>query len=628
MNRSVCPFACVVALLLPLTLPSIGRTQTPTPTPPLYGVPATINIAGQASLVAGGLVPDGSYNFTFRFYDAPTGGNKLAEQIVSSVAVSNGVFNAEVPITDPNVLFNKPNVYVSVDFNGQGESSTRQRYNSVGFTLRSGDVAYNRVVNVVSAVRAGASSGTFSSVAAAIAYINDPNEFSPPPSDTSPVVIRVFPGVYTETTSLKLPRGVSLISEGFPQAIVVANGSTLTSSGTPYGIGLADYCAILDLTVQRTVAGGTAIDLLPANANCTSGTAAAISCVQRIRNTRVQVAAGDMGLQVDTGLGTTFFGRTEDSGIGPFPADANSPTNTTTAVKITSGSRASFRDSLLNGGLSGIGIDGASMNILQGTVTGGTAISVPTPGASTELNIDIHDATVSGSRNDPNTAYGLFVAGGAFDPNDANVLIVNSSINANNVGAGTATAISWGANSAALDALLRIDDSRVFGQTTALDLYPNSPGSLTGNHFRFSNDKFSVANSSTDSLIKTNGTFDILFDGSTFLQGKFTFSVAHGGTSGPPTQLYLSCRACQVEGANTALVDSDANSTSARLVFGASDLRDCHVSSGFGGTAVSFQSYNTKFDGTNVPNLPGSITEGALPAKTVALASGCNAVGP
>lgn len=97
-------------------------------------VPHLINYQGRLT-DSGGAPLSGTYNITFRIYDAETAGNLLWEETQSSVVVQKGVFSILLgSVTALNVLFDKQ-YFLEIKV-GNEVMSPRQRITSSGYAIR------------------------------------------------------------------------------------------------------------------------------------------------------------------------------------------------------------------------------------------------------------------------------------------------------------------------------------------------------------------------------------------------------------------------------------------------------------------------------------------------------------
>ncbi len=99
----------------------------------------TTEFTYQGRLVDGGLPANASYDFTFRLFDIDTGGTSLAGQIVSGVAVSNGIFTVGLDLGD-NFDGGARWLEIAVRPSGPGAYTTlspRQPLSSTPYSIRS-----------------------------------------------------------------------------------------------------------------------------------------------------------------------------------------------------------------------------------------------------------------------------------------------------------------------------------------------------------------------------------------------------------------------------------------------------------------------------------------------------------
>ena len=102
-------------------------------------IPRTINYQGKLTDKQGYALT-GSYNITFRLYDAPTGGNLLWQESHTNVSVSKGLFSVILgAITPLNLPFDKQ-YYLSIQVGADPEMAPRQALASApyAFTAESG----------------------------------------------------------------------------------------------------------------------------------------------------------------------------------------------------------------------------------------------------------------------------------------------------------------------------------------------------------------------------------------------------------------------------------------------------------------------------------------------------------
>lgn len=106
------------------------------------GINKQINFQGKVVNSNGTNVTDGNYNFVFKLWDASSGGSTVWTETwnggTSQVAVNDGVFRAALGTHTAfpgSVDFNSDNLYLSVNFNGDGDMSPRIRLTAVPYAF-------------------------------------------------------------------------------------------------------------------------------------------------------------------------------------------------------------------------------------------------------------------------------------------------------------------------------------------------------------------------------------------------------------------------------------------------------------------------------------------------------------
>ncbi|MBP9699938.1 hypothetical protein KBD71_01515 [Candidatus Woesebacteria bacterium] len=93
-----------------------------------------INFQGKVvTKTTGTNIADGSYSFTFRLYDVDTAGTHIWTE-TKSLTVTNGIFQTYLGDTTSlpgSVDFNTDNIYLGINFNGDGEMAPRVRFSAV-----------------------------------------------------------------------------------------------------------------------------------------------------------------------------------------------------------------------------------------------------------------------------------------------------------------------------------------------------------------------------------------------------------------------------------------------------------------------------------------------------------------
>ncbi len=117
------------------------------------GISERINFQGKVTNLDGTNVTDGNYNFTFRLYDAASGGNLLWTENwnsgTSQLNVSDGIFHVELGTYSSlsGVNFNSDSIYLSVEFNGDGEMDPRIHFVATPYAFNAQKVNGLNVTN-------------------------------------------------------------------------------------------------------------------------------------------------------------------------------------------------------------------------------------------------------------------------------------------------------------------------------------------------------------------------------------------------------------------------------------------------------------------------------------------------
>ena len=98
-------------------------------------VPHLIRFQGKVTDTQGAPL-NGSYNITFRVYDAASGGTLLWSETQSAIPVNNGVFTVLLGnVTSLDLPFDIQ-YWLSIEVNNDGEMAPRQQIASVGYAIR------------------------------------------------------------------------------------------------------------------------------------------------------------------------------------------------------------------------------------------------------------------------------------------------------------------------------------------------------------------------------------------------------------------------------------------------------------------------------------------------------------
>ena len=99
----------------------------------VFAVPNSLNIQGKLTNT-NNQIQTGTFNFTFRLYDAYTSGNMLYEKAnLTATTDTRGVY--DIILTDINISFDKQ-LYLGIEVNADGEMSPRINLTSVPYTFR------------------------------------------------------------------------------------------------------------------------------------------------------------------------------------------------------------------------------------------------------------------------------------------------------------------------------------------------------------------------------------------------------------------------------------------------------------------------------------------------------------
>src|SRR5260221_8198592 len=107
------------------------------------GINRTINFQGKLVNKSDGTnIGDGTYSFTFKLFDASSGGNQVWSETQSSVTVTNGIFQVALGSTTAfnaggnNVLFSNNPLYLDVTFNSE-TFATRVQLTAAPYAINS-----------------------------------------------------------------------------------------------------------------------------------------------------------------------------------------------------------------------------------------------------------------------------------------------------------------------------------------------------------------------------------------------------------------------------------------------------------------------------------------------------------
>ena len=251
------------------------------------GAPALVNFQG--FLTDGGGTPiDGSVNLRFGIYAAASGGTALWEETHNGVTVSAGYYTVALGGTTPldATVFSDTGRYlqVSVDTGGGFVDLPRQQVTSVPYALQaeeskmaasadsapwSGltgvpagfadniDDTGGAYQNVIVVAKGG---GDYTSVADALASISDA-------SASNPYLVKVMPGVYTETVLSQVKSYVHLQGSGTNVTILESARTGATPSPDAATLQLDDAGRVSDIAISNTGTGVYGIAIYSAEAS-------------------------------------------------------------------------------------------------------------------------------------------------------------------------------------------------------------------------------------------------------------------------------------------------------------------------------------------------------------------------
>jgi hypothetical protein len=97
-------------------------------------VPSTLSYQGVLHDGTGGVVPDSTYNITFKLYDVSTGGTALWTEM-QAAQVQDGIFSVILGKTTPlAIAFDKP-YWLGVTVEGSAEFSPRRELTAAAYSM-------------------------------------------------------------------------------------------------------------------------------------------------------------------------------------------------------------------------------------------------------------------------------------------------------------------------------------------------------------------------------------------------------------------------------------------------------------------------------------------------------------
>ncbi|MEW6515355.1 MAG: hypothetical protein AB1439_00435 [candidate division FCPU426 bacterium] len=207
----------------------------------LTQIPERMNYQGYLTNSSG--VPiNGTRNITFYIYDTASGGMALWSELQSNVTVTNGIFNVVLGTSNKIGLPFRRAYYLTLRVQGEAaEMSPRHLLSNAAYAMASRKVVYQQVLTVA------ADGGDTCTVSGAIDLLMGAGAFSsqgalsPAPSVTTPWVIEVQAGQYTEPGTnypsfngrVTLPSWVTIRGQGWNATKLAVNSIEMSSSGSP-----------------------------------------------------------------------------------------------------------------------------------------------------------------------------------------------------------------------------------------------------------------------------------------------------------------------------------------------------------------------------------------------------------
>ncbi|MCB8977399.1 MAG: hypothetical protein H6657_08275 [Ardenticatenaceae bacterium] len=247
------------------------------------GAPSLISYQGYLADSGGTPLSNGNYAMSFAIYTASSGGSKVWEESQSSVAVGGGYFSVLLgsgscttgcPLGASTFSGTTRYLQTSVTTGSGTTTFPRQQLAAVPFALQATEaqtMAWSGLTSVPSGFADGTddgatyqhvvtvakSGGDFTSVASAMNSITDS-------SSTNRYLVRVMPGVYTETSLVTVKSYVHVRGSGPNATVITSSRSSSTPSNASATVDLLDNGRISNITVRNTGTGTYGIALYSA----------------------------------------------------------------------------------------------------------------------------------------------------------------------------------------------------------------------------------------------------------------------------------------------------------------------------------------------------------------------------
>jgi hypothetical protein len=195
----------------------------------------------QGRLLNNGSPANGNYDFRFTLFDDPSAGSQVGNPVSqAAVPVAGGLFTTILNFGSASSIFNGEARYLHIEVKPAGGPSyttlsPRQPITPAPYALYALKTqGYKNVVTVAG------SGGDHTSLAAALSSISDN-------SVENRYLVRVAPGVYTETVAMK--QWVDIEGSGVNNTIISWPGSSASTTGTITG---ANNAELRHMTVRNT----------------------------------------------------------------------------------------------------------------------------------------------------------------------------------------------------------------------------------------------------------------------------------------------------------------------------------------------------------------------------------------